>query len=225
VLAHFIRSYKILQSLLLQVYLRSVSHSCNPLSVVCDPSRSQPHPYSNKMDSCYIEQSTQDLHQSRSRSNSHLSTTTSQFQDLSIKATAPSTQEEGTSLSTKGPTSSSPFLNPDPLPSSSNFISAPQPQQLVPFPDFSHSDLDTNWSSLGASEDQPAPTPLLRLDSVPTLPSSDTSHQRSISRSNSFPVNMSAVGVQQYDSQYDAGVQPSYTWPRKSTKPSITLRY
>jgi len=169
------------------------------------------------MDSCYIEQSAQDSHQPRSRSNSHLSTATSQFQDLSIKApaTAPSTQEEGAPLSTKLPTSSSPFLNPDALPSSSNFISAPQPQQLSSFPEFSQEDLDTNWASLGASEDQPAPPPLLRLDSVPTLPSSDTSHRRSISRSVSFPVNMTAVGVQPYDSQFDAGAQPSYTWPRK----------
>ncbi|KAH8602666.1 hypothetical protein B0O99DRAFT_647537 [Bisporella sp. PMI_857] len=167
------------------------------------------------MDSCYIDQSAEDSLPSRSRSNSHLSTATTQFQHLNIKPPASSNQEEGTSLSTEGPTtSSSTFLDPDPLPSTSNFISAPQPQQLTPFPDFSQEDLDANWSFTGASEDQSTqPPPLLRLDSVPTLPS-DTTSRQPISRSNSFPANMSAVGVQQYDNRFDAGIQPSYTWPR-----------
>ncbi|KAG9248448.1 hypothetical protein BJ878DRAFT_488344 [Calycina marina] len=168
------------------------------------------------MDSSYIEHSAEDSHYSRLRSNSRISKTTSQFQALNIKPTAPSsTQEEGTSLSTKGPTTNSPFLNPDPLPSSSNLISAPRPQQVIPFPDFSQVDLDSNWSSIGGSEEQRSGTPLLRLDSVPTLSSSEASHQRSISRSNSFPARMDGTGVHQFESTFDTSNQQlTYTWPR-----------
>jgi hypothetical protein len=143
--------------------------------------------------SAYIERSDEDLHQSRSRSNSYLLTTTSQLEDLHIKPSTPSVKEEGT-LSREAPTTtstSSPFLNPDPLPTSSEFITAPTPQHLTPFPEFSQEELDENWSYLAVPEDSTAPTPLLKLDSVQSLPRDPSlGSQPSLSRSNSFPVSM-----------------------------------
>jgi hypothetical protein len=141
------------------------------------------------MDSYYIERSDEDSRQSRSRSNSHLSTTTSQFQDLSIKSSVKSShKEEGTS--TEGPATTSSFLNPDRHPSSNTLIASPAPQQLTPFPDFSQAELDANWL-FTESEDTTGPTPIVRLDPVQHLPSEHSlgSHH-SLSRSNSFPANM-----------------------------------
>jgi hypothetical protein len=183
------------------------------------------------MDSYYIDRSDEDSQQSRSRSNSHLSTTTSQFQELNIKSSAKSSHEEG-GTSTEGPASTTSFLNPDPLPSSTTFISSPAPQQLTPFPDFSQAELDANWL-FAEPEDTTGPTPIVRLDPAQHTPSEQSlgSHP-SISRSNSFPANMrwvhpqpdagpycsqsySTIGIQNFDPRFDAGIQPSYTWPRK----------
>jgi hypothetical protein len=183
------------------------------------------------MDSYYIEGTGEDSQKSRSRSNSHLSTTTSQFQDLDIKSSSkPSTEESGTS--TEAPTSTSSFLNPDPLPSSSTLIVSPAPQQLTPFPDFSQAELDANWLYT-EPEDTSGATPIVRLDPVQQLPSERSlGSLPSISRSYSFPANMrsvhhqpdfgdrrsqhnSTVGIQNFDPRFDGGLQQSFTWPRK----------
>lgn len=149
------------------------------------------------MSSCsYIERNDGDLHQPRSRSNSHLSTTTSQFEHLRLKSTTPTNQEEGT-YKEEPPASS--FLSSDPLPLTSNDnnnhstinLITPTPQHTTPFPDFSQEDLDAKWSYLGASENSTVPTPLLNLESVPSLPRDNSlGSQPSLSRSNSFPMNM-----------------------------------
>lgn len=163
------------------------------------------------MDSHYIDQSVEDSHQSRSRSNSHLSRATSQFQDLNIKSTIAST-EQGGGTSTEGPTTTTPsLLDPNSHPAST-FTSSPTTEQYPPFPQFSQSDIDTHWPSL--AHDRSSTTPLLTLDPAEQLPSDQPSHSHpAISRSNSYPVNMSTVGVQQYDSRFDAGVRQTYTWP------------
>lgn len=141
----------------------------------------------NMNSSSSIERQDQDSYQSRSRSNSHLSTTTSQFQDLNIKPSTPSIQEEGAPITR----TSSPFLNPDPLPSSSDLITAPIPQHLTPFPDFSEKELNENWGYFGTSEESTAPTPLLKFDSVQSLPRDQTlGSQPPTSRSLSYPASM-----------------------------------
>jgi hypothetical protein len=183
------------------------------------------------MDSYYIDRSDGDSQQSRSRSNTHLSNATSQFQDLNIKSSVKATAKEG-GTSKEDPTSTSSCFDPDQQhPSSTSLLSSSTPQQAAPFPDFSQAELDANWlftepEDISAAAGQ---APIVRLDPAhqPSEPS-----QPSISRSNSFPANMrsvqfqpydrpyysqdrSAVGVQNYDSRFDAGIQPSYTWPRK----------
>jgi hypothetical protein len=135
------------------------------------------------MDSHYIDPSVEDSHQSRSRSNSHLSSTTSRFQDLDIKSTISST-EQGGGTSTEDPESH---------PASTSTFTA-EPEQYTPFPQFSQSDIDAHWSCLPATEDRTGPTPLLRLDPAEHLSSTSSLHSHpSLSRSHSFPANMRYV--------------------------------
>ena len=143
------------------------------------------------MDSHYIDQSVEVSLQSRSRSNSHLSRATSQFQDLNIKSTVASS-ESGGGTSTEGPTTSTPsLLDPNSHPAST-FTSSPTTEQYPSFPQFSQSDTDANWPSLGIVRS--STTPLLTLDPAEQLPTDRPSHSHpSVSRSNSFPVNMRYV--------------------------------
>lgn len=192
------------------------------------------------MDSYYIDPSDGDSRQSRSRSDSHLSTTTSQFQDLNIKSSAQPAHEEGGG-STAVRTSTTSYLNPDPPPTSTTtIISSPAPQQLTPFPEFSQAELDANWL-FTEPEDITGPTPIVRLDPVQHTPSEQSlGNHPSPSRSNSFPANMrwahsqsnlgpyhsqyhSTIGVQHFDPRFDLGIQQSYTWPRKSNSRSQGL--
>lgn len=145
------------------------------------------------MDSHYIDPSVEDSHQSRSRSNSHLSSTTSRFQDLDIKSTISST-EQGGGTSTEDPTTSTPaFLDPESHPASTSTFTA-EPEQYTPFPQFSQSDIDAHWSCLPATEDRTGPTPLLRLDPAEHLSSTSSLHSHpSLARSHSFPANMRYV--------------------------------
>ena len=174
-----------------------------------------PHPA--LMDS-YIDSSTEDSRQSRSRNNSHLSTTASHFQGLNILESIPSSTHEH--LGSSDITPSHPihsFPNQGRAQSPASFIDSPAPQQLTPFPLLSQSDLDAEWTYLeanrGSSEGQ---GPILRLEPESYLGDQDSvGEQSSISRSNSIPANMSTIGIQQYDSRFEAGLRPSYTWPRK----------
>jgi hypothetical protein len=143
------------------------------------------------MDSHYIDQSVEVSHQSRSRSNSHLSRATSQFQDLNIKSTIASS-EPGGGTSTEGPTTSTPSLLDPNSHSASTFTSSPTTEQYPPFPQFSQADVDANWPSLGIQRS--STTPILTLDPAEQLPTDQPSHSHpSISRSNSYPVNMRYV--------------------------------
>ena len=188
----------------------------------------------NSMDSYIIERNEEDSHDARSRSNSDLPNTTARLEELVIKSSAnPSHEEEGTIFDR--PTTTTSFLTPDPLPSSTTLIASPAPQQLTPFPDFSQAELDANWL-FAEPEDTSAtgPTPIVRLDPAHNTPSERSlGSQPSISRSNSFPANMrwvypqphvrpgrsqssSTIGIQNFDPRFDSGLQQSYTWPRKS---------
>ena len=82
-------------------------------------------PFTLVMDSFYIDQSTEDSHRSRSRSNSHLSATATQFQDLNIGSTVRQLDQEGT-LSEAATTSTPSFLDPTSHQTTSDFISAPE---------------------------------------------------------------------------------------------------
>ena len=143
------------------------------------------------MDSHYIDQSVEDSRQSRSRSNSHLSRATSQFQDLNIKSTIAST-EPGGGTSTEGPTTSTPsLLDPNSRPAST-FTSSPTAEPYPSFPQFSQSDIDVRLPFL--AHGRSSTTPLLTLDPAEQLPSDRSSHPHpSICRSYSYPVNMRYV--------------------------------
>lgn len=184
------------------------------------------------MDAHYIDPSAPDSRPSRSRSNSRLSQATSQFQDLDIKSSTAST-ETGGGTSTEGPTattttSAPSLLDPNSHPTST-FTSSPTTENYPPFPQFSQTDIDAQWPGLSVSHNRPGTTPLLRLDPAEQLSTDQPVHSHpSISRSNSYPVNMryvshpplqmtthqlhSTVGVQ-YDSRFDAGIRQTYTWP------------
>lgn len=127
------------------------------------------------MDSFYIDQSsrTKDSHPPRSRSNSHLSATASQFQDLNIESTVRSLENQDGALSEAETTSTPSFLDPASLQShqnSSKFISAPVPQQYTPFPLLSESDFDADWPYDTSTEEQLGSAPVVRLDPVCASP-------------------------------------------------------
>jgi hypothetical protein len=146
------------------------------------------------MDSLYIDPSTQDSRQCRSRSNSHLSSTAAQFQGLNIDSTSSSNDQLVTSselLPTAAYRTTSPSTFPDSHPSPKTFISAPVPEQPIPFPLLSQSDLDVDWSFLSATEDHSGSAPLLRLDPAQSFPEDQSvGDHRSSFRSNSNPATM-----------------------------------
>ncbi|KAG0650639.1 putative C2H2-type zinc-finger transcription factor orf8 [Hyphodiscus hymeniophilus] len=175
------------------------------------------------MDSYYIDprSRTKDSHSSRSRSNSHLSATASQFQDLNIGHNVRSLDDREGALTDTATTSTSPFLDPasyEPHQNSSNFISAPIPQQYVPFPILSDSEFDANWPYNTSTEEHLGSPPVVRVDTVCSSPQNlgepHIDNRESTSRSNSFSTANMSVGVQQYDNRFEpAGVRQSYTWP------------
>jgi hypothetical protein len=138
------------------------------------------------MDSFYIDQSTEDSHRSRSRSNSHLSATATQFQDLNIGSTVRQLDQEGT-LSEAATTSTPSFLDHQ---TTSDFISAPVPQQYTPFPLLSESDFDSDWPYGTSTEEQIGSAPVVRLDPVCASPQDlgeqSVGNRKSSSRSNSI---------------------------------------
>jgi hypothetical protein len=177
-------------------------------------SLSQPHKpaLQHLMDSQYIDSSVQDSQQSRSRSNSHLSATAAQFQGLNITS---NNQQES---STPDFRPASPPTIQSSHPSPRTFIATPVPQQCTPFPLLTDSDLGDDWNFL--SDDNTGSAPLLRLDPAQTpIDQPSSGHHRSTSRSNSNPVNMSTLGIQQYNAGFDPSMQANlrhtYTWPRK----------
>jgi len=141
------------------------------------------------MDSIYIDPSTQDSRQYRSRSNSHLSSTAEQFSGLNIESS-----EQGGNIQNVADfiTTSPPnYLDSVSHSSPEAFIPAPAPQQCTPFPLLSEADLDPNWSYLTAAEDHSGSAPLLRLDPPESFP--DEHHSFSdhrTYRSNSNPGTM-----------------------------------
>jgi hypothetical protein len=130
---------------------------------------------SHMMDSFYVDQNsrTKDSHPPRSRSNSHLSATASQFQDLNIGSTVRSVDNQEGALSEAETTSTPSFLDPaslQPHQNSSNFISAPVPQQYTTFPLLSESVFDADWPYDISTEEQLGSTPVVRLDPVCASP-------------------------------------------------------
>lgn len=163
--------------------------------------------------SFYIDSRAEDSRQPRSRASSHLSATAQRFQGLNILESTPSSanQHLGSSdINPAEPTHS--FPNPGRTQSPASFIDSPAPQQLTPFPILSQSDLDAEWNYLEAT---PGSTEGLGLRLEPESYLGDQDSQTSLSRSNSIPANMSTIGIQQYDSRFEAGIRQSYTWPRK----------
>ncbi len=146
------------------------------------------------MDSLYIEPSTPDSRQSRSRSNSHLSSTAAQFRGLNIDNTSSSTDQVATS-SENPPTDPYPTASPSTFPDSHSspktLISTPVPEQCIPFPLLSQSDLDVDWAFLTATEAHSGSAPLLRLDPAQSLHEDPSlGDHKSTCRSNSNLANM-----------------------------------
>ena len=150
------------------------------------------------MDSLYIDPSTQDSRQNRSRSNSYLSSTAAQFQGLNIENSSASSDQVAATASEHLPTiaayrTASPSTYPDSHPSPKTFISTPVPEQSIPFPLLSQSDLDVDWAFLSATQDQEhsGSAPLLRLDPSQSFPEDQSVTHRSFrSNSNPHPTNM-----------------------------------
>lgn len=147
------------------------------------------------MDSLYIDPSTQDSRQCRSRSNSYLSSTAAQFQGLNIDNPSSSSDQVAASsaehLTTAAYRTGSPSTFPDSHPSPKTFISTPVPEQSVPFPLLSQSDLDVDWAFLSATEPQSGAAPLLRLDPAQSFSDDQSVGHRSFrSHSNPHPANM-----------------------------------
>ncbi len=139
----------------------------------------------NIMDASYIVPREQDLRQCRSRSNSHLSSTAAQFQDLDIGTTDSSIEINGTSSDAPPPT----ILGEGLRPSSKPFIAAPVPQQLTtPFPLLSEVDFDPNSTYLNAFEGKSTSAPLLKFEHAQPAPET-ASDSRSF-RSTSNPATM-----------------------------------
>ena len=146
------------------------------------------------MDSLYTDPSTQDSRQNRSRSNSYLSSTAAQFQGLNINHPSPSSDQVAASSSDHPTTAAyrtaSPSTFPDSHPSPKTFISTPVPEQTIPFPLLSQSDLDVDWSFLSATEDHSGSAPLLRLDPAQSFPEDQSLGDHRSFRSNSNPAIM-----------------------------------
>jgi hypothetical protein len=151
--------------------------------------------FSLLMDSFYIDPSsrTKDSQPSRSRSNSHLSATASQFQDLNIGSTVRSLKGQEEALSEAATTSTPSFLDPashQRHQNSPSFISAPVPQQYTPFPLLSDSDFGADWPYSTSAKEPLGSPPLVRLDPVGVSPQElggqSIGNRESSPRSNSF---------------------------------------
>lgn len=178
------------------------------------------------MDSSYVDQ--RDSRQFRFRTDSHLSSTTSQFQGLLIEtnpitssnhhvgisssesATVPSATTATTFFSPPTPT----FLQIRSESSTATGLSSPASQQYTLFPLLDSSDFDTDWSCITNSEAQSGNSLQLQIHPGQKFPGIEPFEYKVPVHSNSLPTNMSTLGIQHYDPQFDAGARPSYTWPR-----------
>ena len=147
------------------------------------------------MDSFYIDPSsrTKDSQPSRSRSNSHLSATAAQFQDLNINSTVRSLEGQEEALSEAATTSTPSFLDPashHTHQNSPSFINAPIPHQYTPFPLLSESDFGADWPYVTSAKEPLGAPPVVRLDPVCDSPQElggqSIGNRESSSRSNSF---------------------------------------
>lgn len=150
-------------------------------------------PVSVLMENSY---NTQDSRQSRSRSNSRLSSTAEQFQGLNINLQhRPSSSSSSTGASSSlgihptdfraALTTITGYLDPNqPSPKSFNSALSAPVQHFTPFPLFSEPDLDANWYLTSTEEHSDSvPLPLVRVEH-PSF-----GDQRS-SRANSNPAAM-----------------------------------
>ncbi|KAF7949775.1 uncharacterized protein EAE97_003284 [Botrytis byssoidea] len=178
------------------------------------------------MDPSYVEH--RDSRQFRSRTDSHLSSTTTQFQGLLIEtdpatssnhqvgisssdsATAASATTATTLITSPIPT----FLQQKSESSTASGLSSPAPQQYTTFPILNKSELDTDWSCISNSEAQSGNSLELRIHPGQTFPGIEHLEYKLPVHSNSFPATMSTLGIQHYDPRFDAGARPSYTWPQ-----------
>ncbi|EKD19355.1 uncharacterized protein L3040_009205 [Drepanopeziza brunnea f. sp. 'multigermtubi'] len=177
------------------------------------------------MDALCMHLGVQNSSRRRSRSSSHLSSTAAQLQGLNI--TSLSSPSDERSRSTSG-IQSNPESRASPNPdffnqgsaysSPKDILTAPVPQQYTSFPLLSDSDLDGNWSYLSASEEPPRSAPLHGLDTAQAFSNKHQhigDHSSVCSESNSS--NMSTLGIQQFDSRFDASMNSdlrhTYSWP------------
>lgn len=159
---------------------------------MCSHQQSPPPSHPAFMDSIYIDSSTEHSRQSRSRANSHLSSTALQLQGLNIFESPISTPHLGP-VDIPG-TSQPAYLDHNTKSSAPSTLFSPTPQGLTPFPLLSDIDLDADWAQLDSGgQSATATTPSLVLD--PAQSSSSHSsvtehHHLPLLRSNSFPANM-----------------------------------
>ncbi|KAM0315480.1 hypothetical protein ACHAO8_003879 [Botrytis cinerea] len=178
------------------------------------------------MDSPYVEH--RDSRQFRSRTDSHLSSATTQFQGLLIETdpTTSSDHQVGISSSDSATAASattattlispptSTFLQQKSESSTATGLSSPAPEQYTPFPVLNKSELDTDWSCITNSEAQSGNSLELSIHPGQTFPGIENLEYKIPIHSNSLPATMSTLGIQHCDPRFDAGVRPSYTWPR-----------
>ncbi|KAB8302539.1 hypothetical protein EYC80_005928 [Monilinia laxa] len=162
------------------------------------------------------------------RTDSHLSSTASQFQGLLIEtnpitspnhhvgisssdtATVPSATTATTFFSPPTPT----FLQLRSESSTATGLSSPASQQYTLFPLLDSSDFDTDWSCITTSEAQSGNSLQLQIHPGQKFPGIEPFEYKVPVHSNSLPTNMSTLGIQHYDPRFDAGARPSYTWPQ-----------
>ncbi|QSZ28837.1 hypothetical protein DSL72_003342 [Monilinia vaccinii-corymbosi] len=180
------------------------------------------------MDSSCVDQ--RDSRQFRSRTDSHLSSTASQFQGLLIE-TGPITfshhpfdlSSSDSAAILSATTASTLFSPPTPTflqlgsesSSTATGLSSPASQQYTPFPILDRSgELDTDWSCITTSEAQSGNSLELQIHPDQKFPGAEILGYQGPVHSHSLSASMSTIGIQHYDPRFDAGARPSYTWPQ-----------
>ncbi|KAI6715518.1 hypothetical protein JHW43_002016 [Diplocarpon mali] len=177
------------------------------------------------MDVFYMDPSVQDSRQcsSKTSNNTYLPSTAAPFQAVDIADISPANDQAGPpsgGLPVRS-TSSPGFLDQGASshPSPEASITAPVPQQYTLLSRLSDSNLNANWSYLDEREEQSGSAAVPGLGSAPSPPSDDHSNagEHKPVRAHSNPATMSTLGIESYDSRFEAemqaGIRPNYTWP------------
>ncbi|PBP27133.1 hypothetical protein BUE80_DR001900 [Diplocarpon rosae] len=187
------------------------------------------------MDVFYMEPGVQDSRQCSTKSNGYLPSTAAPFQASDFPENSSTTEPPAgpppSGILPVRSTSSQGYhldqgssSHPSPEPSS---ITAPVPQQYSLLSRLSDSNVNANWSYLHEREEHAGSAPVPGLGSAPSPPNDDdqqqppqpqqSSGENKPTRSHSNSAAMSTLGIESYDSRFDAemhtGLRQNYTWP------------